>query len=83
MKKIADIKGVVKRQKRYATLAKEEGEYAEKKEKQEAKKGMPEMARDSAREAEIAFDFSSKRRKIAKDEEKKLPKKEGRHVNTK
>ena len=67
-----DIKGVVSRQKRYATLAKKEGEYALKKEGQEKKAHDPEMAKDSAREAKIAFKFAKKRRKIAQKESKKL-----------
>lgn len=74
-KKVADIRGVVKRQKRYATLAKKEGKYAKKKAKEETKKHMPEMAKDSKHEAEVAFDFASKRKKIAQAESKKLPKK--------
>jgi hypothetical protein len=72
-KEVADIKGVVKRQKRYATLAKQEGKYAQKKEHEEVKEHKPEMAKDSAREAEIAFSFASKRKKIAEKEAKKLP----------
>jgi hypothetical protein len=77
-KKIADIKGVIKRQKRYSTLAKEEGDYAVKKEKEEEKKGMPEMAQDSANEAKVAFSFAKKRKKIVKKEIKKLPKKKAK-----
>lgn len=72
MKREADIKGVVKRQKMYSTLARREGEYALKKEHEEKKKHAPEMAEDSAREAKIAFTFAKKRKKIATLEEKKL-----------
>jgi len=72
MKRSADIKGVVKRQKRYATLARREGQYALKKEKEEKKEGAEEMAHDSAREAKIAFQFSKKRKAIARKEESKL-----------
>jgi hypothetical protein len=72
MKRTSDIKGVVKRQKRYSTLARREGEYALKKEKQEHKEHAPEMAKDSAREAKIAFSFAKKRKKIAGLEQKKL-----------
>ena len=71
-KKSADIKGVVSREKRYSTLAKKEGQYALKKEKEEKKSKKPEMAKDSAHEAEVAFDFASKRKKIAAKESKKL-----------
>ena len=74
MKRQNDIKGVVKRQKRYATEAKSEGQYALKKEKEEKKEGAPEMAHDSAREAKIAFQFARKRKTIATKEQKKLTK---------
>lgn len=74
MKRASDIKGVVKRQKRYATLARREGEYALKKEKEEKKEKAPEMAKDSAREAKIAFQFARKRKNIADQEQKKLNK---------
>lgn len=70
-----DIKGVVSRQKRYSTLAKKEGEYALKKEAEEKKEHRPEMAKDSAQEAKIAFAFAKKRRKIASKEKKKLKEK--------
>ena len=70
-----DIKGVVKRQKRYATLAKKEGKYALKQEKKEKKQHLPEMAKDSEREAKIAFNFSALRKDIAKKEEAKLRRK--------
>ena len=72
MTKPSDIKGVVSRQRRYATLAKKEGEYALKQEKKEEKENKPEMAHDSANEAKIAFKFAKKRRKIAAKEQKKL-----------
>ena len=74
MKRSSDIKGVVKRQKRYATLAKNEGKYALKKEKEEVKEGATEMAHDSAREAKIAFQFARKRKEIASKEQQKLKK---------
>lgn len=67
-----DIKGVIKRQKRYATLAHKEGVYAKKIEKRERSKGLKEMAKDSAREAKIAFGFERERKGIARSEEKKL-----------
>lgn len=73
--KTKDVKGVITRQKRYSTLAKKEGEYAKHQEKHERAIGLPEMAKDSAHEAEVAFDFASKRKSIVKKEEKKLPKK--------
>lgn len=72
MLKKSDIKGVVSRQKRYSTLAKKEGEYAKRKEKEERRKGLPEMAKDSAHEAKVAFSFAKKRREIVRKEEKKL-----------
>jgi len=74
MKRASDIKGVVKRQRMYSTLARREGQYAEKKEKEEAGEGAPEMAKDSKREAKIAFVFAKKRKEIANNEEKKLRK---------
>jgi len=58
----------------YSTLARREGKYALKKEGQEEKEGAPEMAKDSAREAKISFEFANKRKKIASLEEKKLKK---------
>jgi hypothetical protein len=67
-----DVKGVVSREKRYATLAKKEGDYAKKKEAQEKAKHEPEMAKDSKREAKIADAFSRVRRGIATEEAKKL-----------
>ena len=74
-KKRKDIKGVISRQKRYSTLAKEEGQYAKRKETQERKKGLREMAADSSREAKVAFSFAKKRREIVRKEERKLRKK--------
>ena len=67
-----DVQGVVTRQKRYATLAKKEGQYAEKQASKEKKSHKPEMAKDSKREAKIAFAFSRYRNKLAKQESKKL-----------
>ncbi|MCE5319432.1 MAG: hypothetical protein LLG04_18960 [Parachlamydia sp.] len=75
MSKNSDIKGVVSRQKRYATLAENEGNYAMKKAKQEARRHEPEMKKDSEREARIAFGFSAFRKEIAEREAKKLKKK--------
>ncbi len=72
--KTKDVKGVVSRQKRYSTLAKKEGQYALKQEKKEKTKHEPEMAKDSAREAEIAFKFAAYRKGIAQKEAKKLRK---------
>ena len=69
-----DIEGVVKRQKRYSTLAKKEGVYAIKKAKEEKAKHEPEMQKDSEREARIAFGFSAYRKHIAENEAKKLRK---------
>lgn len=74
MKRTADIRGVVKKQRMYSSLARREGQYALKKEKEEEKEGAPEMANDSAREAKIAFVFARKRKEIASNEEKKLRK---------
>lgn len=67
-----DIQGVVSRQKRYSTLAKNEGKYAEKQAVKEKKSHKPEMARDSEREAKIAFGFSAYRKHIAENEARKL-----------
>lgn len=71
---IKDIEGVIKRQRQYATLAENEGKYALKQESKERKKRFPEMAKDSAREAGIAFLFAEKRRKLADREAARLPK---------
>ena len=76
--KVRDIKGVVKRQRRYSTDAKDEGKYAIQQEAKELRKHLPEMAHDSANEAKIAFSFARKRRKIADKEEHKLHGKEVR-----
>lgn len=72
--KTSDIKGVVSKQRKYATLAKKEGQYAEKQAVKEKKSRKPEMAKDSKREAKIAFGFSKLRTKFANDEAKKLRK---------
>lgn len=69
-----DVKGVVSRQKRYSTLAKKEGQYALKKEKEEKKHHLPEMAKDSAQEAKVAFTFAKIRKEKARKEMKKLKK---------
>jgi len=69
-----DIKGVISRQKRYSTLAKQEGDYAKKAEKKERKRGLKEMAKDSAHEAKVAYSFAKKRKSIVSKEEKKLSK---------
>ena len=69
-----DIKGVVSRQKRYSTLAKNEGKYAEKQAFKERRSHKPEMAKDSEREAKIAFGFSAYRKHIAEKEAEKLTK---------
>ena len=45
MKKQSDIKGVISREKRYSTLAKQEGAYAKKAAASEKKRGLKEMAR--------------------------------------
>jgi hypothetical protein len=62
----------VSRQNRYSTLAKKEGQYAAKQAKVELKKKLPEMAKDSTREAKIAFTFARKRKAIANLEKQKL-----------
>lgn len=67
-----DLKGVISRQKRYSTLAKQEGDYAKKSERRSNKRGLHEMAKDSRREAKIAYGFSKLRKKFAKEAEKKL-----------
>jgi hypothetical protein len=72
MKRASDIKGVVKRQKMYSTLARTEGKNALKAEAKEKKEHAPEMAKDSENEAKVAFSFAKKRKKIASLEEKKL-----------
>lgn len=72
--KIADIKGVISREKRYSTLAKKEGQYAKKVEKQEHSRHKPEMAKDSKREASVAFSFAKKRKGLVKRSEAKLKK---------
>ena len=77
-RQVRDIKGVVTRQKRYSTDAKDEGKYALQQEAKELREHLPEMAHDSENEAKVAFSFARKRRKIVSKEEKKLPKKEVR-----
>lgn len=67
-----DIKGVIARQKRYSTLAKQEGDYAKKAAVSEKKRGLKEMAKDSKAEAKIAYSFAKKRTGIVHKEEKKL-----------
>ena len=71
-RKIKDIKGFISRQKRYATLAKKEGDYAAKQAVKEKGKRETEMAKDSKREAKIAYSFSTYRKQIANREAKKL-----------
>ena len=53
-------------------MAKKEGNYALKMAKKEKAKHETEMARDSEREAKIAFGFSAYRKHIAEAEERKL-----------
>ena len=69
-----DIKGVVSREGRYATLAKKEGDYAMKQIPKEKAKGMKEMAKDSKHEAKVAYMFAKKRKSIAAKESRKLRK---------
>ena len=76
--KAKDIKGVVSRQRRYATLAKKEGKYDIGQEKKEKAKGEPEMAKDSAREARVASAFAEARTRVANEESKKLKSKKGK-----
>ena len=72
MKRAQDIKGVVKKQKMYSTLARRDGKDALKAETKEKKEHAPEMAKDSAREAKVSFQFAKARKKIVSLEEKKL-----------
>ncbi|MGD0510554.1 MAG: hypothetical protein ABSA33_01820 [Candidatus Micrarchaeaceae archaeon] len=72
MRRAQDIKGVVKKQKMYSTLARREGKDALKAEAKEKREGAPEMAADSAREAKVSFKFAKARKKIATLEQKKL-----------
>jgi hypothetical protein len=67
-----DIKGVISCEKRYSTLAKQEGQYAKKAATSEKKRGLTEMAKDSKHEAKVAFEFAKKRRTIVSKEQKKL-----------
>ena len=73
-KKQKDIKGVVKRQRYYASLAKNEGKGALERMKKERKSGKTEMAKDSKNEAKICFMFAKKRKGIAAKALKKLGK---------
>lgn len=77
--KKADIKGVISRQKRYSTLARKEGDYAKKVEAKEKRRGLKEMAKDSAHEAKVAYQFAKKRKSIVKNEERKLAKEKSKH----
>jgi hypothetical protein len=72
-KRIRDIKGVISRQKRYATLAKKEGDYAAQKATEEKSKGLMEMYKDSMNEKHIAYQFAKKRKRIVSKMVKKLP----------
>lgn len=71
-KRERDLKGVISRQKRYSTLAKQEGDYAKKSQRRSSKRGLKEMAKDSANEAKICYGFAALRKNIAKKAEKKL-----------
>lgn len=75
LKKERDLKGVISRQKRYSTLAKQEGDYAKKAASRERKRGLKEMEKDSNHEAKVAYKFAKKRMDIVMKEEKKLRKK--------
>jgi hypothetical protein len=72
MRRVQDIKGVIKKQKMYSTLARREGDSALKAEAKERKEHAPEMAADSEREAKVSFKFAKARKKIATLEQKKL-----------
>jgi len=74
-KKEKDIKGVIRRQRYYSTLAEKEGKDAVKRMQKEKKANKPEMAKDSKQEAKICFAFSKLRKKIANKQIKKLGKK--------
>jgi hypothetical protein len=67
-----DVKGVISREKRYATLAAKEGAYAKKTASREQKKGLKEMAADSRHEEKVAKEFAKKRKGIVSKEKKKL-----------
>ena len=54
-KRERDLNGVISRQKRYSTLAKQEGDYAKKSQRRSSKRGLKEMAKDSANEAKICY----------------------------
>jgi|GEM_PF-5970739 hypothetical protein len=72
MLKKKDIKGVISREKRYSTLAKQEGAYAKKAAASEKKRGLKEMAKDSRHEEKVAYEFAKKRKVIVSKEKKKL-----------
>lgn len=71
-KKIKDIKKVVKREKTFSTLAKEEGKGAAKREKAEKKAGLKEAAKDSKWEMGVDNKFAKIRAKKANVEKRKL-----------
>ena len=67
-----DIKKASAREKRYSTLAKQEGKDAEKVLKKERKSGLRESAKDSEWEVKVDEEFAKVRAKKAKELKNKL-----------
>ena len=70
--KIKDLKKVIKREKTFSTLAKEEGKGAKKRKIAEKKAGLKESAKDSTREEKIDNTFAKFREGLVEKEKKKL-----------
>ncbi len=71
-KKIHDLRKVEKRERTFATLAKEEGKGAASRAKSEQKKGLKESAKDSRWETRVDNQFSELRKKKADSYRKKM-----------
>ena len=72
--KVKDLKKVIKREKTFSTLAKEEGKGASDRVKSEKKEGLTESAKDSSWERKVDDKFSEIRARKVRKEEKKLSK---------
>jgi hypothetical protein len=72
--KIKDIKAVVKREKQWSTMATKDARSNAASAKRSRKAGKTELAKDSEREVKLDKMFASKRKRIAIQEIKKLPK---------
>jgi len=71
-KKVKDVKKTVGLEKRWSTEAKQEGEYAKKRSKEEGKKGNKVMADEMDWDADVAQKFAVIRKKRANKLEKQI-----------